>query len=225
MPTRALSRSEARELDRRAIEEWGIPSIVLMENAGRACAEVVLAAIEAGDRRPVRVFCGPGNNGGDGFVIARTCRNRGVDVELYFAPELSKLETLSSDVRTNAYLWTEMGGVVNEVASGEAVEALSTPLAESSVLVDALFGTGLTRPLEGLFGELVEALNAARRPIVAVDVPSGLDADDGRVLGTAIRATETVTFVAPKLGCHAGRGPELCGRMTVAEIGVPTAWL
>lgn len=225
MPSRTLSRDQARELDRRAIEEWGIPSIVLMENAGRACADVVLGLIEEGDRRPVRVFCGPGNNGGDGFVIARTCRNRGVDVELYFSPEVTKIDGLSSDVRTNAYLWRELGCEVHELATSAAVAELAPRLSETSVLVDALFGTGLTRPLEGLFAELVDALGSSGRPVVAVDLPSGLDADTGEVLGAAVRAAETVTFIGAKQGCFAGSGPELCGRLTVAEIGVPTAWL
>lgn len=220
-----VSREGARELDRRAIEEWGIPSIVLMENAGRACADVVQRLAAECDGRPVHVLCGPGNNGGDGFVIARTCRNRGLSVRLWFAAEAAVLETLSSDTRTNAYLWNEMGGETRELLNEEQLARLAAELPESAVIVDALFGTGLTRPLEGHYADVVRAVGASDARVVAVDIPSGLDADTGEVLGAAVSATETVTFIDAKHGFFAGEGPRLCGRVTVAEIGVPTAWL
>ncbi len=220
-----LTRETVRELDRRAIEDHGIASIVLMENAGRACADE--AARMAGDasRGVVLVLCGPGNNGGDGFVIARTLRNRGFEVELAFVAPLAKLERCSADVVKNAALWRDLGGVVEEVADATAVDRLTGRIRDAAVVVDALFGTGLTRPLEAPHADLILALNASKRPVLAVDLPSGLDADTGEVLGTAVEATVTVTFVAHKPGFHCGPGKELVGRIVLAEIGIPAAFV
>ncbi len=217
----ALTRAAARELDRRAIEEHGIASLVLMENAGRACAERVLALRGAAPEH-VLVLAGPGNNGGDGFVIARTLHNRGVQSAVRFFGDRARLESGSPDARENARLWEDLGGEL--VLAPPGVDA-ALDLAAPSVVVDALFGTGLDRPLSGGFLELVRAVNAARRPTLAVDLPSGLDADTGELLGDAIRATTTVTFVAPKVGFARGDGPRVCGEVVVAEIGIPRAYL
>lgn len=223
---RLLTRAAIRELDRRAIEDWGIPSFALMESAGRACADAVLERL--GDRArvaPVQVLCGPGNNGGDGLVIARTLVNRGVSAEVSFVGELERLEACSEDVQSNARLWRDLGGEIRELAGAAAIAAEAARLAAAPLLVDALFGTGLTRPLGSPWSDAVRALEASGRPVLAVDVPSGLDADTGAILGVCVRAVETVTFIAAKVGFTRGAGPEHCGVVRVAEIGVPQRFI
>ena len=215
-----LSRAAVRELDRRAIEEFGVPSLLLMENAGRACADAA-EALAARGPRPIVVLCGPGNNGGDGLVIARTLHNRGHAARAVFVGSERMLEAGSADFRTNLALWRGLGCSLFVVASERGAEELAGELAAASLAVDALFGTGLVRELEEPWRSAIRALNASQRPVLAVDLPSGLDADTGEVHGAAVRAAHTVTFVAKKLGMLAGRGPELCGRVTVAEIGIP----
>jgi NAD(P)H-hydrate epimerase len=217
---RLLSRAAARELDRRAIEEYGIPALVLMENAGRACADAA-AELLAGRAGPVLVLCGAGNNGGDGLVVARTLWNRGFEARVLLAGPLARLERASAEVQTNARLWQGLGRRIEPLADEVALAARAGELASAALLIDALFGTGLTRPLTGLEAACVRALDGAGPPLLAVDLPSGLDADTGEVLGAAPRAALTVTFVAAKRGLLRGWGPALAGRVRVAEIGVP----
>ncbi len=220
--TQALRRDAVRELDRRAIEEYGVPSILLMENAGRACADEARGLLAGrAPNGPVVVLCGPGNNGGDGLVIARTLFNRGTPVEAWCTVPLERLADASSDVRTNLALYRSLGAPLRAVADAEALAEAAPRLAASPLAVDALFGTGLTRPLEGHQAAVVRALAASGAPVLAVDVPSGLDADTGDVLGAVADAEVTVTFVAPKPGFERGEGPRACGRIVVAEIGIP----
>ncbi len=220
---KARSREDVRELDRRAIEEWGIPAFALMESAGRACADAVLDLLPRDGSRaaPVQVLCGPGNNGGDGLVIARTLRNRGVATEVAFVGSLDGLTSSSADVQLNAELWRRLDEPIHELASASAVRDWSARLKSAPALVDGLFGTGLTRALGAPWSNAVEALNASPAPTLAVDLPSGLDANSGEVLGVCVAAEVTVTFIAPKLGFALGAGPKHVGRLMVAEIGVP----
>jgi hydroxyethylthiazole kinase-like uncharacterized protein yjeF len=220
-----LSRDEVRELDRRAIEEYGIPSIVLMENAGRACAEEALRMLGGSASGPVLVLCGPGNNGGDGLVVARTLFNRGLAVRSIFVGAKDKLEAGSHAFRTNLRLLRGLGPLVESVETAERAAAIAPTLSRAPLVIDALFGTGLERALAEPWTSAIGAVNASGRPVLAVDLPSGLDADSGEVLGAAVRATVTVTFVAKKPGFLRGQGPELCGRVVVAEIGIPRPWV
>lgn len=215
-----LSRAAVRELDRRASEEFGVPSILLMENAGRACADAA-ERLAARGPQPIVVLCGPGNNGGDGLVLARTLHNRGRAVRVVFVGPERMLAAGSVDFRLNLMLWRGLGRSVSLVENEAGARQLAEELGTVPLAVDALFGTGLVRELEEPWRSAIRALNASGRPVLAVDLPSGLDADTGAVHGAAVRATLTVTFVAQKLGMLAGRGPELCGRVVVAEIGIP----
>jgi len=213
-----------RALDRRAIEEYGIPSLLLMENAGRACAEEALRmAPDPGSA--VLVVCGPGNNGGDGLVIARTLHNRARAVRVVFVGARARLEEGGADVRTNLRLWRGLGQDVEVVEEPAAAAALDGPCAAAGLVVDALFGTGLVRPVGEPWASAIRALNAASCPVLAVDLPSGLDADSGAELGVAVRADVTLSFVAAKPGFARARGPALCGRVEVAEIGIPRSWI
>ncbi len=169
---------------------------------------------------PVAVLCGPGNNGGDGLVIARTLANRGVVARALFVGPLEKMDAASEDVRANARLWRDSGGEIESVSSADDID-----LSEAGLIVDGLFGTGLTRELREPFSAIVRAINASDRPVLAVDLPSGLDANTGEVLGEAVRADVTVTFVARKRGFDLAHGPHLCGRVVVAEIGIPRAFI
>jgi NAD(P)H-hydrate epimerase len=218
-----LPRAAVRELDRRAIEEHGVPSCVLMENAGRACADVAQAML--GDRSgPALVLVGPGNNGGDGLVVARTLVNRGRDARAVFvgsADALARLTERAGDFALNLRLWRDLGRDVPVVATPADVASLAPELAGAPLVVDALFGTGLARELGAPYLDLVRAVAAAGAPVLAVDLPSGLDADTGAELGAAVRADVTVTFVGRKPGFDLAAGPAACGRVEVAEIGIP----
>jgi NAD(P)H-hydrate epimerase len=208
-----LSRAQVRELDRRAIEEFGVPGAVLMENAGRGAAELLLSL---GVHGRVLVCCGKGNNGGDGFVIARHLANRGVLVHtLLFARPVE----LSGDALVN-YRILERGGYSLQVIEF-APETLKRELARSEWVVDALFGTGLSGPAREPFPKIIEAINAAARSVLAVDIPSGLDCDTGRPQGATVRACHTATFVASKAGYANPDAAPWLGRVHVLDIGMP----
>jgi len=203
-----LTSKEMGAADRLAIE-GGVPGLVLMENAGRGVADEVARRFP--DAGTVAVLCGPGNNGGDGFVAARLLHEKGYAIRLGFDGDV---ERLPSDAAAMARLWTG------------AVAALSEALfAEADVVVDALFGAGLARPIEGKLAGLIEALNESGLPVVAVDVPSGIDGTTGAVRGVAVRAASTVTFFRLKPGHLLVPGSEACGEVTVIDIGIPDAVL
>ncbi len=237
-PTFWLSRDEVRGLDRRAIEGFGVPGIVLMENAGRGCAELLMRLNP--DRKPTAILCGPGNNGGDGFVIARHLDNHGWPVKVgLFEPERDTAaregsgsirvgftsEALPPDARTNCEIVRRSGidfvPIYREILRG-AQNWLSDGVLKSNLwVVDALFGTGLTRPLGPPFDEVVAQVNASGNPVLAVDIPSGLDCDTGEPLGPTVRATHTATFVAHKKGFLNPNSREWTGEVHVIDIGAP----
>ena len=221
-----VTRAQVRELDRCAIEDHGIPSMVLMENAGRACAFQALRMLaEADNDVPVVVVCGAGNNGGDGFVIARTLENHGRAARVFFAASEAKLSEGSDDLRTNAELWTRSGGTITTLDSDQGRTELQRALEGAPLLIDALFGTGLSKELRTEARELIEMLRDSKVRTLAVDLPSGLDADTGEVLGSALPAEVTITFAACKVGLTYAMGPELAGQVYVAEIGIPRVLL
>jgi NAD(P)H-hydrate epimerase len=213
-----LSREQVRAIDRRAIEEFGVPGAVLMENAGRGAAEVLLAL---GARGPVVICCGKGNNGGDGFVIARHLDNRAVPVRVLL---FARPEELTGDAALN-YEIVRRSGIPIEVRAGQTVdgEALRRELAAAEWVVDALFGTGLAGAVRPPFDAVIGAVNASGARVLAVDIPSGLDCDTGQPLGAAVRARHTVTFVAMKKGFAQPAAREWVGEVHVADIGAPRA--
>ncbi len=203
-----LTADEMGQADRLAMQ-GGVPGLALMDSAGRAVADEV--ARHFPDAREVAVLCGPGNNGGDGFVAARHLLEKGYAVRLGFQGDRAKLP---HDAAAMAKLWT---GAVEPLAAGL--------LARADVVVDALFGAGLARPIEGAFATLIEALNGSGPPVVAIDVPSGIDGTTGAVRGVAVRATTTVTFFRLKPGHLLLPGREACGEVRVADIGIPDSVL
>jgi hydroxyethylthiazole kinase-like uncharacterized protein yjeF len=203
-----LTTAEMAEADRKAIG-GGVPGIRLMENAGRAVAEAFLSRYPPGVE--VAVVAGPGNNGGDGFVVARLLSERGYRVRVLLFGERARMH---GDAAEAARRW-----------AGLTVPASPAVLAEPDVIVDALFGAGLDRPIEGPARALIVAINAAGAPIVAVDLPSGVNGTSGAVMGVAVRASETVTFFRRKLGHLLLPGRMHCGSVTVADIGIPATVL
>jgi NAD(P)H-hydrate epimerase len=199
--------SQVRDLDRRAIGELGIPGHELMTRAGRATLEALCALWPAA--RSVAVLCGPGNNGGDGYVVARLARAQGLGVTVV---ALGGPQTLAGDAR-RAY-----DDFMNE---GGRCESWSPSVVQCDVIVDAIFGTGLARDVSGDAAAVIAAVNACGRPVVAVDIPSGLHADTGAVLGDAVRADLTVTFIGRKLGFYLGEGLDRTGRVLLDDLAVP----
>jgi len=217
---RIMSREEVRRVDAWAIEEIGVPGVVLMENAGRSCAELVKQKFVGVEHPKVCVFCGTGNNGGDGYVIARHLLNAGFRVRIVLCGARDKVR---GDARINLDILERLGHAAEPLDPG----ANDLPIyvnafgQDADIIVDALFGTGLRGELKGEFQALIEAINHLGRPILAVDIPSGLDCDSGAPLGAAIRAACTVTFVAMKKGFLASpEATRYTGEIYVASIGV-----
>ena len=210
-----LDSGEMREADRVTIKELGLPGLVLMEQAAGAVTEVVAERL-SGARRVV-VVCGPGNNGGDGLAVARQLRCRGFEVDVAL---LVKDAELRGDAGVQLELARSFGVPVRRCASSTQAR-LGALLPGASVIVDALFGTGLDRALEGRFAEAVGVLNASGIPIVAVDIPSGLQGSSATVVGESVQASVTVTFAAPKVAHVLPPACWRCGEVAVAEIGIP----
>jgi NAD(P)H-hydrate epimerase len=215
---RILTADQMREADHRTIQEIGIPSLVLMENAGRQVVDVMDRSFDDLADRKVAILAGRGNNGGDGFVIARTLRQRGIDVTVFAVGHLADLR---GDARTNLEILGRLGLPVVEIAGEQDWELQASQVAAADLIVDALFGTGLKTPLTGLLETIVEDVNAMPVPVVSVDLPSGLSADTHEVIGPCIQAALTVTLAAPKLPLVLPPAWSRAGELSIADIGIP----
>jgi len=203
-----LDRAGARALDQAAMTTYGIPGIVLMENAARALLDVAVDMRPDGDARCVLIVCGAGNNGGDGWALARHLRNAGVEPVVY----ATKDPRPDSDAGINCAICRRMG--ITETASPNAA-------GDIGLIVDGLFGTGLDRPVTGAALACIEWINAHPAPVLAIDLPSGLDADRGVPLGACVRATRTVTMAGVKAGFLVPGADAWVGAVSVADIGAP----
>lgn len=246
-----VTAAQMRALDAATIEGIGLPGVVLMENAGRAVARAIEQLVSGrrgipgggvaprslgGTQLPrralppgrldgrlaavVAVVCGAGNNGGDGYVIARCLREAGMDVTVYLA---IRAEAVTGDARLHLAVYEKMGGAVEPIADDEALAAHRDAIAGADVVVDAVFGTGLARAVQGRYQDIIETINRCPGHRVAVDIPSGLSADTGQVLGVAVAATCTVTMAFHKIGLVTSPGFAHCGQVRVAEIGIPAS--
>src|SRR5579859_5590927 len=177
---RVLNSSQMREADRRAIDEIGIPSLVLMENAGRQAVAAMEAMYADLLERQVAVLCGRGNNGGDGFVVARTLIQRGVDVSVFL---IGRVADVRGDARTNLEILGRLGLTVVEVSDGQAWELHFSEVSDCTLIVDAIFGTGLNAPVSGFIESVIADVNSSGIPVVSIDVPSGLSADSPEPIG------------------------------------------
>jgi hydroxyethylthiazole kinase-like uncharacterized protein yjeF len=214
-----MTRDEVRAFDGWAINTLGIPGVVLMENAGRSCAELIAEKLRAVAHPKVCIFCGTGNNGGDGYVIARHLLNRGFTVTVVICGDPAKIK---GDAKINLDILKRMGQPVEQLKPAEdnVAQQIADCTTGADLLVDGLLGTGLRGQVSEEYKRVIESMNACSSPIFAVDIPSGLDCDSGRPLGTAIQAAWTVTFVAVKKGFTAETAAPYTGEIFVASIGV-----
>ncbi|MGQ9558388.1 MAG: NAD(P)H-hydrate dehydratase [Desulfurispora sp.] len=219
---RAVTAAEMRELDRQAIEEYGIPGLVLMENAGRSIVQEALEMLGQVRGRQVTVFIGKGNNGGDGLVAARHLYNLGAEVKVL---SLAPLEEISGDAAVNLAVWQRMGQRVYYAGREEDLNAVRLFLVKTDLIIDAIYGTGFQGQVREGAGKIFDVINTSGKPVLAVDIPSGLIADTGQVGGNCIQATRTVTFALPKVGLLVEPGASLCGQLKVADISIPAVLL
>ncbi|MCE5327164.1 MAG: NAD(P)H-hydrate epimerase [Planctomycetaceae bacterium] len=213
----ALSRQDVRAVDRWAIDELGIPGVILMENAGRQVADAACRLLGSPGARRVAVMAGAGNNGGDGYVAARHLALRGAIVATFI---ISPIDRIEGDALINLKAIRALDHEIYAVTA-DAVAGLGKRLAEYDLVIDAVGGTGINGPLRGAAARAVEQINAAGRPVVAVDIPTGLDCDSGLPNDPTVKATVTVTFVARKIGFEAPGAADYTGEVIVADIGVP----
>ena len=217
---RVVTAAEMRALDRAAIDDIGIPALLLMDTAGRAVADAAVRMLGP-VRGHVAVVCGPGNNGGDGFVAARVLRDRGFDAVVYLA---AARDAVRGDAGAHLELFERAGGAVEPIATPDELAGIDTRVIDAVLVIDALFGVGLARPIAGHLAEVVAMMLMADR-VLAVDLPSGLDTDTGRALGAAVIAERTITMAALKIALVSAPGFAHAGEIEVAEIGIPASLL
>jgi hydroxyethylthiazole kinase-like uncharacterized protein yjeF len=215
--TKSMTRAQVRAFDQHAIDVWKIPGVVLMENAGLACAKTALSMLASPSphANEVCVFCGTGNNGGDGYVIARHLFNQGFRVHVVIFGDEARV---TGDALIHLTILKHLNVAVQTLAPDQAPDFEWLP--SCHLLIDALLGTGLKGTLKGPYRQLIETINGMEKTILSVDIPSGLDCDTGVPLGAAIKADQTVSFVALKAGFQNPEAAHYTGQVTVASIGV-----
>jgi NAD(P)H-hydrate epimerase len=216
LPRNLYRAAAVRELDRIAINEYGLTGLELMEHAGQAAFSVVQQRWP--QARRINILCGPGNNGGDGYVLARLAAAAGMAVELVLVADADRL----TGAAAQAFAAMLEAGLVAQALSVPDLKAAAAT-AKFDVIVDALFGTGLDRDIDGDLAAMITAVNASQTPVLSIDIPSGLHADSGRILGHAVQASATVSFIGLKQGLFTGQGPTCCGDLFFADLQVPLA--
>lgn len=213
--SKLLTAQTAKEIDIKARNLFGIFALVLMENAGRAIAEEAIKILH--DKKGVAIFCGKGNNGGDGFVAARHLLACGYKPDIFLAGKISEVE---NEARINLEAILKLRQKIIEIEEDD-LHSLANKILRYNLIIDALLGVGLRGKVRGVCRDLIEMINKTKSYILSVDVPSGLDATNGQILGCCIKANKTVTFVAAKRGMVLGKGPQVCGRIIVRDLGIP----
>lgn len=216
-PKDAVTANEMRLFDEWATNFIGIPGILLMENAGREVAEQVYNTFFTKKKSydTVNIFCGTGNNGGDGMVVARHLLIKNVKVKVYIVGGVS---SLSADSELNFRILRKMGMLVYPLLSEKDVAKVR--YGKKDIIVDAIFGIGLNKEMGSVQRDMIESINASNLPVISVDIPSGLNANTGEDWGAAIHATRTITFVYPKRAFFTKKGKELTGNLVVTDIGI-----
>lgn len=215
---KSVTAAQMKRLDYLATARWGIPALILMENAGRSAAIEALKMLPKGSLKSVAVFCGYGNNGGDGFVCARHLINRGVKVQVYL---IGKKKASSSETSLNCRILSKMEHRFKQVGSISAIAGLKKEIRKYQLIIDAIFGIGLKGEVDDFYRSLFAVLNSGNVPILSLDIPSGLDADSGRPLGAAIRAAKTIAFGLLKRGLTKKQAREFTGKVIVGDISLP----
>jgi hydroxyethylthiazole kinase-like uncharacterized protein yjeF len=209
---RELTGEAARSLDRKVSGKFGISTLVLMENAGSSVAGEALSSLKT--KKRLAIFCGKGNNGGDGLVAARHLSAQGIKPDIFLACGITQVE---NEAKTNLNILLKLKARVIPLSRG-AVKKLD--LSKYDLIIDALLGIGLSGQVKGIYADLIRLINSSGTRVISVDIPSGLDADTGKILGSCVRADRTVTFVAKKRGMAAADGPAYCGKIIVADLGI-----
>ncbi|MHC4124786.1 MAG: NAD(P)H-hydrate epimerase [Planctomycetota bacterium] len=215
-----MSREQVRSVDAWAINELLIPGVVLMENAGRSCAELIRKKLAKINKPNVCIFCGTGNNGGDGYVIARHLLNSGFEITVVVCGDCDRVK---GDARINLDILRAMALPIKQLGINRSnlSDKVSLLAADSDMIVDGIFGTGLRGQLRNDYKQLITSINSQNKPIFAIDIPSGLDCDTGLPLATAIKADYTVTFVAVKKGFVSNKtASKYTGEVWIASIGI-----
>jgi len=212
-----VNAKEMRNMDNFTIEEMGVPGVVLMENAGRGAARYLLEHFQPEQGQKVYVIAGKGNNGGDGYVVARYLHLYGLDVKVCV---LAEYEKISGDAKINLDIIKNMGIEIGYAPEYESWKSILSSISEADIIVDAIFGTGLQAEIRGFYRDIIEDINSLKKPVLSIDIPSGVSSDNGKVMGVAIRAELTVTFGYPKVGHLIFPGARHCGRVVVIDIGL-----
>jgi len=213
-----LTAEEMQNLDQKAINGLGIPGVVLMENAGLQVVQAIYSIIGDPRGRKITVFAGKGNNGGDGFVVARHLLNAGAEVKVFL---FADIKDIAGDAKVNLNILQYMGHKVYPIINPNSINIVKLAMAYTDLNVDAIFGTGFNGAVPEHYANVIELINSSGKPVVAVDIPSGLEANTGKVHGQCVRATQTVTFAHAKIGLLVQQGPEYVGKLTVADISIP----
>ena len=206
--------AQMRSLDQYAIEKLAIPEEILMENAGEASYFVIMDKFGIKDKKFV-IICGIGNNGGDGFVIARKIHSNGGNVKVFILGDVNKYKGAA---KKNIDIISRLQIEIRHV---ESVDSIKSDVLHCNAIVDAIFGTGLTRNVEGLYRDVIRLINKSRKKVFSVDIPSGINGDTGEIMGSAVKANYTVTFGLPKIGNMLFPGHEHCGKLYVSHISFP----
>ena len=212
MTAKELTAKAVRAIDRKAREKFGISTLLLMENAGAGVAREVLKSYKPGMK--VAVICGKGNNGGDGLVAARHLMSQKIKPDVFLACGFSQVE---NEARANLDILLKLKAKITRLRESDLK---NIKISKYDLIVDALLGLGLSGQVSGIYADLIQLINSSGAYIISVDVPSGLDATTGKVLGSCVKADKTVTFVAQKRGMSAGDGPKYCGKIIVADLGI-----
>lgn len=215
---KSVTAAQMKRLDYLATARWGIPALILMENAGRSAAIEALKMLPEGSLKSVAVLCGYGNNGGDGFVCARHLINSGIKVQVYL---IGKKKASSTEASLNYRILSKMKHRFKQVGSISAIAGLKKEIRKYQLIIDAIFGIGLKGEVDDFYRSLFAVLNSGNVPILSLDIPSGLDADSGRPLGAAIRAAKTIAFGLLKKGLTKKQAREFTGKVIVGDISLP----
>jgi NAD(P)H-hydrate epimerase len=213
-----VTATEMQAMDRHTIEDFGIPGLVLMENAGRGATRFLLEQFPDIENNKVAVIAGRGNNGGDGFVMARYLKQKGIPVQVYLLAETDRVQ---GDALANLNLLKPLGVPVAEIPDGASFSKFNSEMQGVDLWIDAILGTGLTSDVKGYFRTVIEYINGLNKPVFAVDLPSGLNSDTGQPCGTCICAAATATFAYAKTGHMVYPGADYTGKLKIVDIGIP----
>lgn len=214
----AVTSRQIQTIDKKAARDFGIATLFLMENAGRGICLESLKFFKADSLKSVNIFCGKGNNGGDGFVAARYLLRNGIKVKVFL---FAKKSELKYDALANFNRLKKLRADISKVLDFKIMQKLKKRFLNCDLIIDSLFGVGLKGVIKEPFFSLINFLNESGKPILSVDVPSGLDATTGKIHGAAIKAAKTITFSLPKKGFYRGEAMLYCGKIVVKKIGIP----